>query len=377
VQKAQQIRNSDSGTDELGLNAVNLVGGSGPTVIDGSLELEFAGVVQGNGGFLKQGAGTFRLSNANSFSSGLELREGKLEAGHAQALGSGEVNLAGGVLASPGGLSLAVANSVLVTADSKVEAPDLARLQLSGALSGSRPLEKIGPGTLALSQSSPGLAGTLKVTARTLEVAANFSAAQVDLRQGASLAGSGTAGQTTVADALLAPGASVGLIAVSGGMAIGNVVDPDTGQRFEAAYQGEINNPSGTPGADPGWDFVHVTGCLTIEDSITALSPFNVTAMPLAGFGIGPPRQWTILTADQGFRNPDGSAFQPDLTKFRLDGSRFTAFGTVTLSLSNDGRSLNVNYVPEPAQSAGMMAALLTALALGRRVGRRRPTKDR
>ncbi len=133
--KAGSLANAGGVTGKIKLNAsgnVSLSDASvnnvqltlnGGTVTGGTLNLaetaalysgSVSNVMAGTAGVVKSGLGTATLSGANSYSGGTSVQAGTLVAGHAQALGSGAVTLAGGTL-DLGGQS--VGNAITVTGE--------------------------------------------------------------------------------------------------------------------------------------------------------------------------------------------------------------------------------------------------------------------
>jgi autotransporter-associated beta strand protein len=90
--------------------AVSLGGSADLTAGSGSVAT-FSGNISGAGALAKIGSGRVILSGSNTFSGGITLMEGDLEAGSTGALGSGEVRVQGGTLDLGG---LAVAGSITI-----------------------------------------------------------------------------------------------------------------------------------------------------------------------------------------------------------------------------------------------------------------------
>lgn len=73
--------------------------------------LSGAGVIGGGGNIVKNGTGTLSISNANTFTGGATLNQGKLRLGSNTALGSGVITLAGGQFSSDSTVARTIANS--------------------------------------------------------------------------------------------------------------------------------------------------------------------------------------------------------------------------------------------------------------------------
>ncbi|MEX1116175.1 MAG: polysaccharide lyase family protein [Akkermansiaceae bacterium] len=99
----------------------------------------------------KKGSGTLTLSSANTFTGGTTIHSGLLTITHAAALGTGIVNLAGGILETGG---FAPANAIVVAADSTIR---------GGSGNGSQGIKAVsGSGVLTLEAASVfDLEGTL------------------------------------------------------------------------------------------------------------------------------------------------------------------------------------------------------------------------
>lgn len=212
------------------------VGGAGNTTISGAIN-STTGASEIN----KSGAGTLTLAGDNAgelFK--VHIYEGAIALNSANALGSGygdKVNFdASGTLqvnadVGPASLGLRVANGVTATID--VNAGNTFTVATLANISGSGTFTKTGDGTLTLTGNSSGLSGTLNLTEGTIS-------------------GSGSVSSLTQTGGILSPGNSPGTLT------LGNAT------WTSGTYLWEINDLNGTEGADPGWDFVNVTGGLTI-----------------------------------------------------------------------------------------------------------------
>ncbi|MDY0164930.1 MAG: autotransporter-associated beta strand repeat-containing protein [Thermoguttaceae bacterium] len=173
------------------------------------------------------------------------------------------------------------------------------------------------------------------------------------LASGQTLAGGGSVvGQLVVTDgSSLSPGASPGTLTHSGSQTwMGG-----------GTYLWEINNPNAAAGADPGWDFLDISGTLTLD--ATEANPFVIdvislttdnVAGPLASFSSAVEYSWTLATAGDGI-----AGFAPELFDVRLDHFANDWGGRWQVGLA--GNSLVLNYIPEPSTfvlaAMGMLAA--------------------
>jgi autotransporter-associated beta strand protein len=134
---------------------------------DGS-DTTFSGTISGSGRLVKVGGGTLTLSGNNSYQGGTALNEGTLAVGSSRALGTGALTLADGTTLQAAADGLALANAVrlngAVTVDTKSNTTTL-----SGPISGTGGLDKIGSGTLTLTGAST-YTGTTNVNEGVLNV---------------------------------------------------------------------------------------------------------------------------------------------------------------------------------------------------------------
>ncbi|HZQ47972.1 MAG TPA: hypothetical protein VFC07_13220, partial [Verrucomicrobiae bacterium] len=112
-------------------------------------------------------------------------------------------------------------------------------------------------------------------------------------------------------------------------------------------YTWQINNVSGTEGADPGWSKLYVNGGLTISANsgskfnidITSLTAGDVPGIP-AGLTPATAYTWHILTASGGI-----SGFSPDA--FNLNTGNFSGGGASgTFAIVQNGSDLNLTFTP-------------------------------
>jgi autotransporter-associated beta strand protein len=122
------VQSGSSGTAALGVNTASIATFSGNIALNKNAiltapsggEAIFSGVISGTGfGITKSGAGTVTLTSANTYTGGTTLSQGTLKLGVNDALGTGGLTFAGGILdannrsdSTIGALSL-TANSTL------------------------------------------------------------------------------------------------------------------------------------------------------------------------------------------------------------------------------------------------------------------------
>ena len=165
---------SASATATVNLGTNNLIlGGNGASTI-------FAGSINGVGGLIKNGPGTFTLSNANSYIGDTVINAGAVQLNHANAAQNSTVTVAAanglkfgpgvntfniGGLAGGSDLSLTDTASAAVTLNAGLNGADTA---YSGNLGGAGGvLSKVGSGTLTMSGNNTYSGGTV-VSAGTL-----------------------------------------------------------------------------------------------------------------------------------------------------------------------------------------------------------------
>ncbi|TXG75992.1 autotransporter domain-containing protein [Candidatus Dojkabacteria bacterium] len=164
-----------SATLQLGnsINSMNrtvtISSGQTFTIDTNSFNLSNTGPVNGSGGTLaKIGTGTLTLSNSSgTYSGGTTISAGTI-ALSAAALGSGSIGIgASGTL--QGNASFTLSNPVTLATGSTVSVPTVGdKLTISGAVTGSGSLTKMGDGTLTLSSGSNAYTGATSISAGTL-----------------------------------------------------------------------------------------------------------------------------------------------------------------------------------------------------------------
>jgi fibronectin-binding autotransporter adhesin len=148
----------------LGLDTTNA---GGTFTLSGTIA-NSTGTGGGAIGLAKTGAGTLVLSASNSYSAGTRLTAGTIQYGHAAALGTGTLSLAGNATLQSGLASGALANAIALATgvtgafDSQGNANTL-----SGLISGAGNLVKTGTGVLTLSAANT-YSGTTTLAAGVL-----------------------------------------------------------------------------------------------------------------------------------------------------------------------------------------------------------------
>ena len=189
-------------------------------VIDQASNATLAHALSGSGSLTKDGAGTLRLTGANSYSGGTTITAGTLIAS-APSLGTGAI----------------VDNAALV-----IDAAS--NTTLANALSGSGSLTKTGAGQVLYTGNGAAFNGALLVSGGTFSANGSLGGTTT-IASGAILKGRGTIGTTILSSgATVAPGNSIGTLTVNGDFTF------SPGSRYEveanAAGESDLLRVSGT-----------------------------------------------------------------------------------------------------------------------------------
>jgi len=237
-----------SDTFTIGDGANDISGGSGATLHMG-------------------GPGTLALSQASNYAGNWILDSGIIKLGNATALGTGSLTFAGGTLQSA--TALTVTNNTFVAGVTATIDTVSNGLTLSGVIGGSGSLTKVGNGSLTLANvnSYPGAtminSGTLLLgssgsigSSSTITVgsAGWFNVSPVTggftLNSGQTVKGTGTivGGVTIASGAHIAPGASIGTLNQTAGLALneGSILDFEVGTTVNNNDKIILNDGGGT-----------------------------------------------------------------------------------------------------------------------------------
>ena len=158
--------------------------------INRSNALTLSGTISGTGSLVKEGAGATTLTAANSYSGGTALKQGRLNVGNSLALGTGALAMDNGTTLGFAADGLNLANAIVLTGseDPVIDTGSFSAA-LSGNISGSGFITKLGSGTLTLSGANS-YTGATDVAEGTLRAGASgtFSAASAHtVESGATL----------------------------------------------------------------------------------------------------------------------------------------------------------------------------------------------
>ncbi|HEV7407126.1 MAG TPA: autotransporter-associated beta strand repeat-containing protein [Bradyrhizobium sp.] len=312
-----------SGVSGTGTSIMSLTGSGNGKVAMGAKTLtltnafqDFAGVISGTGG-LTLAAGTQRLSGVNTYTGTTTIASGTL-----QLSGTGSVASSSGIVAN-GTLDISRVSgtgtsiqSLTGTGNVALGARTLTLTNASSNFSGS----VSGAGGVTLAAGTETLSGTntysgaTNVNAGTLSVNGSIASSSLTtVNAGATLGGNGTVGNTTINGGTLAPGNSIGTLAVQGNLVF----------TAAASYMVEVSPANA--------DRTNVTGTATLGGA-------TVKASFAAGTYVA--RQYTILNATGGVSG----------TFNTLANTNLPANFKSSLSYDSNNAYLNLalNFIPPP-----------------------------
>lgn len=188
----------------------------------------------------------------------------------------------------------------------------------------------VNSGTVIVQAASTLGTGNTTVNGGTLIV--NGSANNVAINSGALVKGTGAITGTLDVNSgsVISPGSSAGTMLVLG----------DANFNNGGIYFWEINDFLGTPGGDPGWDLLSITGTLDVNSLITDKFVIRISGTPMNFVHTS---TLIIATAAGGITGFDASLFSVEPTYF------YNSVGGVW-SISQSGNNLLLTFtVPEPS----------------------------
>src|SRR5262252_2608706 len=272
-----------------GAGAVTLGSATLTTNGNGS-DTTFSGTISGSGGLVKIGEGTLTLLGNNSYTGGTLLNEGTLAVGSNTALGTGTLTLADGTTLQAAANGLTLANAIRLLGDATVDTQSYT-MTLSGSISGTGGLDKIGSGTLILTGAST-YTGDTNVNEGVLNVTGSL-VSTVSVNQGGTLTGTGTIGGLSVGSGgVVAPGNSIGTLRVAGDVSF----DEGSIYRVKANAAGQSAMISATGAASIDGGTVQV-----LAQSGTYARQTRYTILTASG---GVDGQFTDVTSNLPFLTP-------------------------------------------------------------------------
>jgi autotransporter-associated beta strand protein len=337
---------------------ISLGSGGGIISVDDGISLEMKNVITGAGSLTKVGNGSLKLSTAaNTYTGKTIVTAGILMIDNETRLGNNPASSTADQLTISGGSTLEAFASFTIDDSNRgillgagggiITVDDTFTLAIANPIddaSGGYALTKAGLGTLTLSATSTSTySGATTVSEGRLNVNGSLaSGSPVTVASGATLGGTGTAAGTVAANGTLAPGNGVGTL--------------NTGAETwnsGGSYEVQINNATGTKGGDPGWDWLNISGGLTVN--ATSGSKFTIKVVSLSGGSAGNAANfdntqnysWIIATASSGVSGFDATAFTIDTSGF----SNGQGTGHFVISQSGNNVYLQFGHVTAGAVS--------------------------
>ncbi|MBW4656998.1 MAG: autotransporter-associated beta strand repeat-containing protein [Kaiparowitsia implicata GSE-PSE-MK54-09C] len=264
-------------------NAMALSSGTA-TIDTGTFDSGLTGVISGAGTLSKTGTGTLTLSGINSYTGATWIQDGTLRMGGVDVLpNQTAVQISAGAVFDLNGMtqtigSLSGTGNVLLGGTTLTAGGNNSSTTFSGTISGAGSLLKDGTGTLTLNGTNTYTSAT-QVFGGSLVVDGSV-ATPVIVHAGATLAGSGSVGATTVGGTL-SPGNSPGTLTVNGNLVMG------VASTYIAEVQGSVAdrvNVTGTASLAGTLRIVPLGGAYTFNSAYTLLS----AAGGLGGTSFGP-----------------------------------------------------------------------------------------
>jgi autotransporter-associated beta strand protein len=311
----------------------------------GENHLELAGVIRGKGALEVNGdtqKDQLILMGDNTYSGGTTLTWGTIVLGHNNALGRGDLTLAGNGNLRSNNDFIEIANKIDTGGNTLTVAGKL-NLTLAGKLRGAGGLQKNNDGVLTLLRNNPNFTGDTDINGGVLTFDDASVAGLVNVNDGGTFSGTGTVGgDLTVFDGgILTPGASI----FTGSPILGNLVITPGGEIGTLNVDGNLDLQTGGTleiqlNADDGTsDLLDVAGTATLGADSTIDASVTGSGYLVSG------QTFTIIDAAGGVTD-NGAEISTDSA-------------TVTVSLIRDGSFVNGNteYALELFRAANAYSA--------------------
>jgi autotransporter-associated beta strand protein len=399
--------NQTAGLTSLGVNNRTLtVGGSGAGGVNFMGGLENGSSTASLSLRVNNSSTTVRIDAASTYTGGTILDAGTIALGSATALGTGNLTINGGGIASISS-ARTIANNITANGDFKLGGLNQS-LTLNGTLGlggGTRTISLGNSATVNGVISNGGLSvfgdGTANIRTMTIananntytgattvsganivvsgsiasssgttvgnlgSLTVNGAASGVTVNSGGSLLGSGTVGNVTLnSGSFLKPGNSPG-----------NLTATSSVWNSGATYEWQITSLTGTAGTD--WDLFTVSGALNLNN-LSSSAKFNLTldsGGALAGFSDTADYSWTFAKAASitGITTTAGTDITSlfNIASGNFNGGVGPTNGFKVLVGETTGGYTSLNIVPEPSTPALMglgMVALLAVRSMRRRL---------
>jgi autotransporter-associated beta strand protein/T5SS/PEP-CTERM-associated repeat protein len=270
-----------------------------------------------------------------------------------------------------GGLAGAI-NTPAIVNDGQIVANFTDTLTLAAAISGAGTLSKAGPGTLILTGAST-YTGATTIDGGTLIVNGSIANSPVTVNPGATLAGTGTVGRTTIASGgIFAPGNSPGTMTVAGNLAFQSgalylvQIDPSTASRANVSGNATL---AGTvqavfaPGSYLSHNYTILSAAGGRIGTFNALTTANLPARFSASLSYTATDAILHLTAALGGLSILGGLGGPgDLGAAGLNGNQRNVANALN-AFFNNGGTLPPAFVPIFGLTGANLANALTLLS--------------